>query len=191
MFDPRLGGGAISHLGSYPLSLAQWLFGPHGDVQAIGKVGATGVDEEAAFSLRYANGVIGSFLVSIRAWAPDDFHLLSAEGMISLRGSIVRPNGLDVALEKPRSSDEAQFGWRARLRQHSLTHQIAQGFGRSSRRPGSRLDFRYIGNGYNYEADEVRNCVKRGAVESEVMPLRDSISVAEAADAIRQIVHGR
>ena len=111
--------------------------------------------------------------------------------MISLRGSIVRPYGLDIALEKPRPADEAQFGWRARWRQHSLTHQIAQGFGRSSRRRSSRLDFRYVGNGYNYEANEVRNCVERGAVESEVMPLRDSVSVAEAADAIRQAVHGR
>ena len=62
MFDPRLGGGSISHLGSYPLSLAQWLFGPHRDVQAIGKVGATGVDEEAAFRCATTTESSGRFL---------------------------------------------------------------------------------------------------------------------------------
>jgi predicted dehydrogenase len=191
MFDLGLGGGALSHLGAYPLSLSQWLFGSHHEAWAMGRIGDTGVDEETTFSLRYDNGVMGSFLVSIRAWAPDQFHLLGEEGMIGLRGSIVRPNGLDISHEKPRPPDQAGFGWRARLRQHSLTHQIAQRLGRSSRGAGDRIDYRYAGNGYNYEADEVRDCIARGAVESEIMPLRDSIAVAEASDAIRKIVYSQ
>ena len=51
--------------GAYPLSLAQWLFGTPDLVQAIGTIGATGVDEDAAFQLRYAGDVIGSFFVSV------------------------------------------------------------------------------------------------------------------------------
>ena len=51
-FDPALGGGAIAHLGVYPLSLAQWLFGSPTLMQAMG-VGATGVDEDAAFQLHF------------------------------------------------------------------------------------------------------------------------------------------
>jgi predicted dehydrogenase len=188
VFNPALGGGAVAHLGVYPLSLAQWLFGSPTLVQATGTIGGTGVDEDAAFQLRYPGGVIGSFFVSIRAWAPDDFQVLGSEGMVGVRGSIVRPNGLELSHEAPRRAEEPQFGWRARMRQHAMVHHIAQRLGRSSRSRGSRLAFRYAGNGYHYEADEVRACVGRGASESAVMPLNDSIAVAAAADLIRNAI---
>ena len=79
IFNPALGGGALAHLGAYPLSLAQWLFGPPTLVQAMGTIGSTGVDEDVAFQLQYPGGVIGSFFVSIRAWAPDDFQVLGTK----------------------------------------------------------------------------------------------------------------
>jgi len=188
MFDATLGGGAVAHLGAYPLSWGQWLFGTPNLVQAMGTIGATGVEEDAAFQLRYPGGVIGSFFVSLRAWAPDDFSVLGTDGMISLRGSIVRPYGLYLSNETPRQAEEAQFGLKARLRQNALVHQIAQRTGRSSRSRGKRLDFRYAGNGYHYEADEVRACVERGAQESAVMPLADSLAMASTSDAIRQAI---
>ena len=186
LFNPALGGGAIAHLAPYPLSLAQWLFGTPTLLQAVGTIGPSGVDEDAAFQLRYSCGVIGSFFVSIRAWAPDDFQILGSEGMISVHGSIVRPYGLDIAHEAPRRAEETQFGWRARLRQHALVHNIAQRTGRSSRGRGRRCDFRYAGNGFHYEADEVSACIRRGARESANMPLSDSIAVAATSDRIRQ-----
>jgi predicted dehydrogenase len=191
LFDPALGGGALAHLGAYPLSLAQWLFGSPTLVQAMGTIGPTGVDEDATFQLRYPSGVIGSFFVSLRAWAPDDFHVLGSDGMIGVRGSIVRPCGLEVSREAPRRLEPPQFGWRARLRQHALVHHIAQRTGRSSRSRGRRLGYRYAGNGYHYEADEVRACVERGAGESAVMPLDDSIAVASTADMIRKAVRSQ
>ena len=190
MFDPALGGGAISHLGAYPLSLAQWLFGTPAHVQATGRMGPSGVDEDAAFQLQYPGGVTGSFFVSLRAWAPDDFQVLGTGGMIAVRGSIVRPYGLYVSRETPRGPEEAQFGWKARLRQHALVHHIAQRTGRSSRSRGELVNCRYGGNGFHYEADEVRTLVGRGAVESDVMPLADSIAVATTADRIRSILRG-
>jgi predicted dehydrogenase len=188
IFNPALGGGALAHLGAYPLSLAQWLFGSPALIQAMGTIGTTGVDEDAAFQLQYPAGVTGSFFVSVRAWAQDDFHVLGTDGMIGVRGSIVRPHGLSVSHEAPRGAEQTQFGWKARLRQHAFVHNIAQRMGRSSRSQGDVLDFRYAGNGYHYEADEVRNCVARGAGESAVMPLSDSIAVATTADMIRAAI---
>lgn len=186
MFNPALGGGAIAHLAPYPLSLAQWLFGTPTLSQAVGTIGPSGVDEDAAFQLRYPSGVIGSFFVSLRAWAPDDFQILGSEGMISVRGSIVRPCGLHVSHETPRRPEQTQFGWRARVRQHGLVHNIAQRTGRSSRARGRRFDYRYAGNGFHYEADEVRACVQRGALQSPHMPISDSVAVAATSDRIRQ-----
>jgi predicted dehydrogenase len=191
VFNPALGGGALAHLGPYPLSLAQWLFGAPTLVQAMGTIGPAGVDEDAAFQLRYPGGVIGSFFVSVRAWAPDDFQVLGTEGVIGVRGSIVRPYGLDVSREAPRRREDAQFGWRARLRQNALVHHIAQRTGRSSRNRGRHLAYRYAGNGYHYEADEVRACVAHGANESAVIPLSDSIAVASTADVIRHAIRNQ
>jgi predicted dehydrogenase len=188
MFNPTLGGGALAHLGAYPLSLAQWLFGAPTFIQATGTIGPSGVDEDAAFQLRYPQGMIGSFFVSIRAWAPDDFIVLGSDGMIGVRGSVVRPYGLTVSNEAPRPFEEAQLGLKGKLRQHALVHTIAQRTGRSSRSRGTPLDFHYAGNGYHYEADEVRTCVEAGALESSIMPLSDSIAVAATADAIRQSI---
>ena len=185
MFDPALGGGAMAHLGSYPVSLGQWLFGSPDLIQATGTVGPTGVEEDAAFQLRYPQGVTGSFLTSLRAWAPDSFHVLGDHGMIGIRGSIVRPYGLNITEEPPLPTQPVQFGWKSRLRQNSLVHLVAQLTNRSSRGAGKRYDYRYAGNGYQYEADEVRACIRRGEIESAVMPLVDSIAVASTIDRIR------
>ncbi len=185
VFNAVLGGGAIAHLGVYPLSLARWFFGSPTLIQALGSIGSTGVDEDAAFQLRYSHGVIGSFFVSIRAWAPDEFQVLGTDGMLSMRGSIVRPFGLNISRQLPVPSEKPVFGWRARARQHGLTHQIAQRLGRSSRHGGRHNLHPYAGNGYHYEADEVRACIERGAIESANMPLNDSIAVAQTMDSIR------
>jgi predicted dehydrogenase len=188
MFNATLGGGALAHLGCYAASHAQWLFGSPTLVQAIGTIGESGVDEDAAFQLRYSNGVIGSFFASLRAWAPDDFNVLGDRGMLGFEGSIVRPTGLYVTNETPRSTEGTQFGWKARLQQHGLVHHIAQRMGKSSRGPRRHLTYRYSGNGYHYEANEVRACVQAGAVESKTMPLNDSIAVAETLDAVRTAI---
>jgi predicted dehydrogenase len=191
MFDPKLGGGAVAHLGAYPLSLGQWLFGTPLEVHATGVVGPSGVDEDAVFQLRYAGDVLGSFCVSLRSWAPDDFRVFGENGLISFKGTIVRPYGLDVAIEPPRPPDIAQFGLKASLRQNAVVHALAQHAGRSGRKKGQERKKFYAGNGYHYEADEVRHCVERGDVESPIMPLSDSIAVAHTADQIRSQIHRR
>ena len=184
MFSTELGGGALAHLAAYPLSLAQWLFGSPLSVQAIATIGSTGAEEDCAFHLRYANNVLGSFVASSRSWAPDDFSVLGTHGMLSFRGSIVRPYGLYATREAPVGRDVAQFDWKSRLRQNGTVHRIAQRLGRSTRRRGALFNHHYSGNGYHYEADEVRNCVERGQNESTIMPLDDSVAVASTSDTI-------
>jgi hypothetical protein len=107
--------------------------------------------------------------------------------MIGVRGSIARPHGLSLATAPPQCIVEQGFDWKDKLRQSSLVHQVTQRVDRSSR--GRRLAYHYAGNGYHYEADEVRSCVERGAAESATMPLEDSISVAATADEIREMIH--
>jgi predicted dehydrogenase len=191
IFNPALGGGAVAYLAAYPLSLAQWLFGTPTQVQATGRIGPTGVDEDAAFQLTYPGPVIGSFFVSSRSWAPDEFNISGTNGLIGLKGSIVRPYGLTLANQSPLDREESQLHKRALMRQHPLVHAAAQRVGRSSRRSGTSVNRYYNGNGYHYEADEVRDCIARGDTESKIMPLTDTIAVARTADSIRQKIRAQ
>lgn len=42
------------------------------------------------------------------------------------------------------------------------------------------------GNGYNYEIEEVVNCLKAGQLESDIMPLNESLEIQETLDKIRK-----
>jgi predicted dehydrogenase len=51
--------------------------------------------------------------------------------------------------------------------------------------PAETRKFPYEGNGYNYEADEVRRCLQAGKLESDVMGLDETLSIMETLDALR------
>ncbi len=51
--------------------------------------------------------------------------------------------------------------------------------------PAQEIELPYTANGYNYEAAEVANCVRAGKLESEIMPLDESLSIMQTMDAIR------
>lgn len=187
-FDPYRGGGSLSHLGVYPLSLAQWIFGSPNRVHAIGTVGSTGVDEDVAFQLQYSQDITASFYCSIRSWAPNDFQVMGTEGMAAFCGSIVRPYGLEIARQRPLTSNYQGPTWRTRLRESTMIHKCAQLIGFSSRNRGNFIRCGYVGNGYHYQAEEVQACVSRGDLESRCMPLADSVSVVSTTDKIKQFL---
>lgn len=43
----------------------------------------------------------------------------------------------------------------------------------------------FTGNGYNYEAAEVHRCLRAGLLESEIMPLDETLAIMETMDRIR------
>jgi predicted dehydrogenase len=49
-----------------------------------------------------------------------------------------------------------------------------------------RIDPPYIGNGYNYEADEVMRCLRSGKKESSILPLGFSLRLIRLLDRIRK-----
>jgi len=47
------------------------------------------------------------------------------------------------------------------------------------------IEMPFIGNGYNYEAAEVMGCLRSGKLESDVMPLDETLSIMRTMDHIR------
>ncbi|MBN8750764.1 4-carboxy-2-hydroxymuconate-6-semialdehyde dehydrogenase [Xylophilus ampelinus] len=186
LYSRALGGGALTHLGSYPLSWGQWLFGQPVRISADGNFGESEVVEDALITLRYPGNVLGSFAVSLRSWAPDDLHVMGTDGMLSLKGTIVRPHGWIWHHEAPLGpqAGAGAIGRAARLRQNHWLHQLAQRVNRNGRAPASQASRFYSGNGYEHEVLEVHACMKRGATESSVMSLNESIAIASTSDAV-------
>ena len=48
-----------------------------------------------------------------------------------------------------------------------------------------RIEPKKIGNGYNYEAIEVNRCLRKGLLESPIMPLNETRSIMQTLDEIR------
>lgn len=47
------------------------------------------------------------------------------------------------------------------------------------------LDIPYVGNGYNYEAEEAGRCLREGLLESPTMPLDETLQIVQTLDRIR------
>ncbi len=47
------------------------------------------------------------------------------------------------------------------------------------------MHFPLTGNGYNYEAAHVGECLRAGKLESSVMPLDESVDIMQTMDTIR------
>jgi predicted dehydrogenase len=54
-----------------------------------------------------------------------------------------------------------------------------------SGQPDQQIDVPAVGNGYNYEAAEVGRCLRAGRLESDIMPLDETLAIARALDQVR------
>jgi len=50
------------------------------------------------------------------------------------------------------------------------------------------IDMHFDGMGYSFEAQEVMDCIREGKLESNIMPLEESISIMEIMDEVRKQV---
>jgi len=80
----ELGGGALLDLGIYPVSFAWDLLGAPDEVKAVGRLGETGADTEAAISFRHASGAVSSLVTSSRAAGPNRAEVIGTAGRISI-----------------------------------------------------------------------------------------------------------
>jgi predicted dehydrogenase len=98
LVNPALGGGALLDLGIYPLSMAAHFLGKIADVTAMAELGATGVDEQTAFTLRHSAGGLSSCLCSFRATTPGQITISGPLGHVRIARPFNRAEHLTIAL---------------------------------------------------------------------------------------------
>jgi predicted dehydrogenase len=189
LFNPELGGGALLHRGIYPLAMALDLLGEAELAAAAARRGTSGVDEDCVLALRHRDGALSTVRASLRAPLANDLTIEGAHGAIHVHAPIFRPFRLTLAKTRPTSRPRTGNLRLERLREGALAQAAQQRFRgfAEALRPGGRQTFTraYAGNGYHYEADEVMRCVQRGAKESALMPLAQSVAMAALIDQAR------
>jgi predicted dehydrogenase len=184
-------GGALLHRGVYPLSLARDFLGPIVDVTARGRIGTTGVDEDAVVTLVHASGAVSDVRASIRASGRNDCTVWGGAGRMELEGPVWRPSAARIIRSAPAPVTRAVPRRFEAFRESASGQRIAERLARLrevTSRTTKELRARPIGNGYAHEAAHLMDCVADGRLESEVMPLHQSVEILEAVDrALAQI----
>jgi predicted dehydrogenase len=192
VFDIEMGGGALLDLGVYLICLAQQLMGVPQSIRGTARLGATGVDEQSAYQLLYANGAMADLAASLQVRGTNDVIILGEHGVLRLcepfycaHRFILKPYAHMQAGLLPSQGGLSQFVGAVRkipsvksLRRRltSLVEVLQRNHAQT---------FPFPGNGYQFELMEVSRCVREQCTESEIMPLRDSLDVMRTMDVLR------
>lgn len=187
LFDPARGGGALMHRGVYPLSLARHLLGPVSEVQAMARIGDTGVDEDCALTLRHQGGALSILRASLSSNGPNGMVIQGTRGTIRLAAPIYRPPAARLFATTPRAGG-SNAGGAGGLRSDPRVHALWQRLGpvvRALKPGGRRIMAPYAGTGYGHQIAAVHAALAAGATESPVMPLAESVEIMGLVDAAR------
>lgn len=178
LYDPALGGGALLDLGVYTVSLATFLLGPGAKVvSSEAVIGESGVDEQCAMILRFPDARTAMLSATLRASPSSELMVAGSKGCIRIHAPLYRPEFVSIS-HNPNQPRGRALG----------VGRILEIFtGRRSAGPPDEIMQSYpiVGNGSNYQASEAAACMRAGRLESEVMPLADSLQVMKIMDSAR------
>lgn len=190
-FSPELAGGALWDRGVYLVSLSHALLGEPTRVQASVRKAPTGIDASTAFLLEFEGGAVGQFSASLVDHGSNSFTIQGSRGRIVLHEPFVCAHRVSVEVYKPYvpavRADEVSRTWQRSLKD------IVKGLGLHRRLDSisalrKQLSSRYFvfeGEGYQFELEEVMNCLRKGKLQSDIMSLEDSLAIARTMERVR------
>lgn len=190
-FQPEFGGGALLDRGVYGLSLVYYLLGAPSEIVAQASLSPTGVDEQSSVLLNYPQGKLAVLSQSLCTYTSNQAVIMGTTGKISIHELFIKPEKISVTkfaqLTQFYPSPLIPLSFKQKLvtaaKQNSLIKRLyiyLSGLFKSDTVTVKPL----AGNGYNYEAIEVMNCLKNAQLESKIMPLDETLKIMEATDYI-------
>lgn len=154
LFNADLAGGAVLDAGIYPLSFANMVMKQKPvEVKAMGEIGATGVDVQSSYLLRYESGCLALLNSALNAWTASRAEVIGTRGRITI----------------PEKFLNAQEAWLEVKDQEPIKKKFPV---------GDKI-------GFKYEIEAASDCIRKGLLESEIMPLTDSLQIMETIDEIK------
>ena len=92
---------------------------------------------------------------------------------------------LTTAIRTQTPQEATLFGTQGSIKIHSPWWRASRLTLASEGEPERIIERPIAGNGYNYEAAEVMDCLRNGRLESEVMPLDETLAIMKTLDEIR------
>lgn len=158
IFDPKLAGGPLLDLGTYPVSLLTALLGVPTQVVGIGQLDPSGVNGQLSAILTDANGKQGTLSTTLYGITPTNAVIVGTNGTITFNGPFNLPGPFEV-----HSADGTQT---LRYEENSGRHF----------------------EGLHYEAAEVARCIAAGVRETPYRTLDASINTMATLDMIRRSI---
>jgi predicted dehydrogenase len=201
-FDPKSrffsqsGGGALGDRGIYLLSLAFYLLGEPNSVTSQALFGETGVDEQSSFILNYAQGQQALLFSTLKTYTTNEAMIIGDRGKIKLADPFYRPYQFsvtkypDIITTGVEQKTHSQKKFIEALKQNSLIQSFLIKLKNFLAQKATKTIFSPPqGNGYHYEAIEVMQCLRNGQLESQIMPLDETVKIMEWMDKIRDQWH--
>jgi predicted dehydrogenase len=104
------------------------------------------------------------------------FVLADDDGRIAVLSSAIRTGTVQEAY---------LFGTEGRIHIHSPFWKPTKATLSVPGKDDQLIELPFEGNGYNYEAEEVGRCLREGRLESDVMPLDETLTIMQTLDRIR------
>jgi predicted dehydrogenase len=92
---------------------------------------------------------------------------------------------LTSAIRTETSQEAAVYGTAGYIKVPHMFWQPDRIFVKTSQEEEKEFEFDRVGNGYNYEAAEVMRCLRKGRLESDILPLNTSVAIMRTMDNIR------
>lgn len=190
LFDPAAGGGVLLDRAVYMVSLAQGMLGAPAEVQVQAAARAGGAEEHLALGLAYAGGALAQFSASFRAQGVNELVVVGEHARLRLHAPFYAASRLSLepgvgpaASGTGSSGPSASDRLRRLLRDSGLRTRLEPA--REALRLLRAQSFPYAGHGYQFQLAEASRCIVAGRLESERMPLADTIAVLRTLDAAR------
>lgn len=199
IYSRELGGGACLQRGVYLLSLTSMILGAPTIVKSVSVPAKTGVDEQTGILLGYPGGSLASLWCSVGARSGRQGAIVGTNGQVVINDPINCPSSLSLRLYGKRQQhhtdgtsqpDPALKAAFLRYAKRSLLiRKLRERFPELSDRilygiRSTTICMPPIGEGLHYQVAEVNRCLRAGQLESDVMPLNESLSVMATMDRI-------
>ncbi|EFM60151.1 Gfo/Idh/MocA family oxidoreductase [Brucella sp. BO2] len=168
-FSPALGGGAAFDLGVYPLSLAHYFRGLPEKIDGHCQRAASGVDLRSEFNLGWP-GATARISCGFDRDGENRMLIEGTDGAILIHPPFLKAQRLTFF---SRSALHSPFGPKnSKGRIGNIINRLPL--------PGHTIETHaFAGNGLQFQAQAVRDAIRRGEISTPIMPLAQSAAVAD------------
>lgn len=201
VYSAELGGGALLQKGVYLLSLVSMILGTPTTVKSVSVFAKTGVDEDTGILLGYPGGGLAMLWCSVGVRSRRRGVIVGTQGQIVIHDPIICPSSFSLRLYGDRQqhhapvTSETETGLKARILRYAKgsrpIRKLRERFPALSDRVlygirSSTICLPPIGEGLHYQVSEVHRCLRAGKLESDIMPLNESLSIMATMDRIQE-----